>query len=56
MKDLLAVGEIMLYPFYILPALLGLLLAAIPVAVVGGKGEWLGDAFMSIVDPTDGLK
>ena len=57
MKGLIGAAELLLYPFYIIPALFGFLLVGLPVGSIFGKDEeWMGDAFVSILDPTEGVR
>lgn len=62
LKGLLAVGELMFYPFYLFPALLGYLLAILPALALANVGiklpgvDGIDDVFISILDPTENLR
>ncbi len=47
--------ELLLYPFYIFPALLGYLFAVAPGMVIFGEEKTVG-ALVSLLDPTEGIR
>ncbi len=55
MKSILGVMELLLYPFYIFPALLGYLFAVAPGMAIFGEEKTV-DALISILDPTEGIR
>ena len=54
MKSILGVMELMLYPFYIFPALLGWVVGSFVGAPILGD-KWL-DFLISILDPAEGIR
>lgn len=54
MKSILGVMELLLYPFYLFPALLGWVVgSSVGAPILGDK--WV-DFAISILDPTEGIR